>query len=151
MFYKKTLRNQYVDYVEYTVGEAESLTISLKFKFPLELSESLTPLSSSVNLYDSKYKSLKFITKTIVDINNLTIDLDSDEETRYHLFFQTNFKLIDSNLTRDKLEELLKKSSSEYTIKGGQSGNKNYLLFDSIAVSEDKLELFMFKQIELKR
>jgi hypothetical protein len=151
MIYVKTQRNQYRSYAEYNVGNNTSIKIKFTLRFPAELPNYLTPLISTANLYDNTYVSLQFVNPLAVDISQTNVGVNKDGETVYHLFFQTNFRIEDSSLTREKLEELIKKCKTNYTISGGADGVKEYSLHDSIAITEDKLELFVFKQIDLKK
>jgi hypothetical protein len=151
MIYIKTQRNQYMSYAEYNVGNNPSIQIKFSLRFPADLPNYLTPLLTTANLYDNTYVSLQFVNPLTIDIDQTNVSVNKNGETIYHLFFQTNFQLIDSSLTREKLEELIKKCKTTYIISGGADGIKEYTLYDSIAITEDKLELFVFKQIDLKK
>lgn len=151
MIYVKTLRNQYINYAEYNVGDIDTIQIKFDFRFPADLPNDLTPELTTVNLFDSTYANLQFINPGTVDISLTNLNVNKPNETIYHLFFQTNFIINNAGISREDLEKILKKCETIYTVTGGQDGTKEYTLFDSVAISDNKAELFMFKQIELKK
>lgn len=154
MIYVKTHRNQYVSYAEYNIGESKSLQIKLEFSFPANLPQHLTPSLTTVNLYDSKYANLQLISSNAGDVQlpSSIINVNIPGEKNYHLFFQSNFLFVKpGEVEKDVLEKILKKCETKYIISGGNDGKKTFTLFDSVAISDDKRELFIFKQIELKK
>ena len=151
MIYVKTSRNQYLNYAEYNIGNNNVIQIEFEFRFPANLPNSLTPLLTTVNLYDSSYTSLEFINPGTVDISVNNLNVNKNGEKLFHLFFQTDFAINNTAGDREELEKILKECVTTYTISGGQDGTKRYSLYDSVSISGDKLQLFMFKQIELKK
>lgn len=154
MLFVKTLRNQYVSYPEYNVGNNNQITIEFEFRFPANFPQHFIPQLTTATLYDSQYVNLQLIPSNAgaIDLSPSGLNVNKQGETFYHLFFQSNFIAVNPGKPdKDVLEDLLKKCETIYTISGGADGKKVYTLFDSAGISEDKKELFIFKQIELKK
>lgn len=151
MIYQKTELRSLFEYASYLVGESPTITVQFDFRFPASLPELLDPQLTMVKLYDANDILLERINNGSVDIPQTSMEVNYEGVNEYNLLFQTNFRIVGDIKDREKLEEILKKCKTVYTIGGGAQGKSVYTLFDNVYISEDKTELYLFKQINLKK
>jgi hypothetical protein len=151
MIYQKTEHRSLFEYASYQVGSNPSITVKFDFQFPVTFPQFLRPLLTIVELYDTNYILLNRINNGAVDVAKTSIDVNYPGSSEYNLLFQTNFRIVGDITDRQKLEEMLKKCKTTYTIDGGNQGESLYVLFDNVYISKDKTELYLFKQIILKK
>jgi hypothetical protein len=150
MIYQKTDLRSLFEYASYQVGNSNGITVQFDFQFPVTFPSLLKPLLSSIELYDTSYNLLNSINGA-VDIPKSPLNVNFPNINEYYLLFQTNFQIVGDVNDREKLEEMLRKCKTTYSINGGDQGKTIYTLFDSVYISKDKMELYLFKQINLKK